>query len=290
MPLVIPVFLNIRAGNAATVRDALATFDHGRFKLHEVGPESLASGIRTAVSAGASRIVVCGGDGSVRTAAECLLGSQVELAILPCGTLNHIAKELSIPLDLQDAAHFAADGSSIAVDAATVNGRVFLNTSSVGAYVTFVRLRERLERRVGYPIASMVAASRLFFRLPVFRISVLLHGSWREYVTPLVFVGVNERELRAPIFGARVPHGKRGLHVMVVRQRSGARALALALSAIARGVHAVSKTPAMDAFFVDSLRIEPQMTVAALDGELVRVQPPLEYRHIPGSLRIVGRR
>ena len=109
----------------------------------------------------------------------------------------------------------------------------------------------------------------------------------REYITPLVFIGVGERELRLPTLGARVPDGKTGLHVMVVRRRSGARALALGLAAAARGVKAVSRTPALDAFLVNSCRIERRARSVSVDGEIVQIAPPLEYRHVPGHLRVV---
>ena len=181
----------------------------------------------------------------------------------------------------------ASSGRVATVDAATVNGRLFLNTSSVGSYVTFVRLRERLEKRLGYHVASFIAAARLLVHLPAFRVSVLVDGAPREYLTPLVFVGVGERELKLPTLGARVSGGRRGLHVMVIRQRSGARALALAFAAAARGVKEVAKTPALDAFVVDEARIEPRTHVASMDGELTRVTPPLEYRYLRDRLRVV---
>src|SRR5581483_1702498 len=142
------------------------------------------------IAQGAGRILVAGGDGSIGSAANALSGSEVELAILPCGTLNHLAKDLKIPLDLEQAAVAARTGRSAAVDAAVLNDRIFLNTSSVGAYVSFVRLRERLERRVGYGLASLAAATRLLIRMPTFRISLVAEGRVREYVTPLVFIGV----------------------------------------------------------------------------------------------------
>ena len=168
-----------------------------------------------------------------------------------------------------------------------MNGRLFLNTSAVGAYVTFVRVRERLEHRLSYRLASLIAGMRLIARLPTFRVSLYVEGAKREYVTPLVFIGVGERELKLPKLGGRVAGGTAGLHVMVVRSRSGARTIALALAAMARGVEAVAATPAMDAFLVDRCVIEPRMHVAAVDGELVKVAPPLDYRHVPGGLRVV---
>lgn len=283
--LQIPAFVNPLSGNASAARGALQAT--GGFDVREVQPASLADRVRAAIGEGASRVLVAGGDGSIGSAAGALAGSGVELAILPSGTLNHLAKDLSIPLDLELAARVAIDGRVMSVDAAVVNNRVFLNTSAVGAYVTFVRARERLEHRMGYRIASLVAAARLLVRLPTFRVTLQLEDMAREYLTPLVFVAVGERELKLPTLGARVLDGRRGLHVMVIRRRSGARTLALALAAAARGVEAVAQTPALDSFLVNACRIEPRTHVASIDGELVRVRPPLEYRYAPGRLRVI---
>jgi len=281
----IPAFLNPEAGNADAARNALRGV--GRFDVREVPPHTLATRVRAAADEGATRILVAGGDGSIGSAAGVLSGTGVELAILPCGTLNHLAKDLDLPMDLDAAARIAVDGTSIPVDAAVLNDRLFLNTSSVGAYATFVRLRERLERRLGYHLASFIAAVRLLIRLPLFRVTLEVDGKSRDYLTPLVFIGVGERELKLPTLGARVPQSAPGLHVMIIRRRSGARTLALALAAAARGVKAVAKTPAMDAFLVDALRIDARTHVAAVDGELVAVKQPLEYKHVPGHLRVV---
>ncbi|HVE35729.1 MAG TPA: diacylglycerol kinase family protein [Gemmatimonadaceae bacterium] len=283
----IPAFINPLAGNADDARQALRAV--GGFDVREVPPAMLADRVRTAIGEGARRLLIAGGDGSIGSAANVIAGTGVELAILPCGTLNHLAKDLSLPLSLEDAARVALNGCVTAVDAAVVNDRIFLNTSSVGAYAAFVRARERLERKLGYHIASFVAAARLLFRLPTFRITLRVDGEDidRDYVTPLVFIGVGERELRLPTLGARVPDGKSGLHVMVVRRRSGARTLATGLAAAARGVKAVARTPAMDAFLVNRCRIEPRSTRLSLDGELVSLAPPFEYRHVPSHLRVV---
>jgi diacylglycerol kinase family enzyme len=287
---VIPAFINPAAANAEHARQALLGTDGGggHFDIREVAPSLLAERIREAGRQGARRILVAGGDGTVGTAADALAGSDIELAILPAGTLNHLAKDLQLPLDLNDAAKLAYTGSAVSIDGASVNGRGFLNTSSVGAYVTFVRARERLEGRLGYRLASLVAAVRLLARLPVFRVTLHVDGSLRDYLTPLVFIGVGERELKLPALGARVENGRAGLHVMVVRRRSGARTLALALAAVARGVNEVARTPALDAFLVDSCRIAPRTRTVAVDGELISVDPPLEVRHIPAFVRIVA--
>jgi diacylglycerol kinase family enzyme len=281
----IPAFVNPLAGNAEAARGALKSV--GGFEIREVPPDLLAAKVRGALHDGARRILIAGGDGSLASAATALSGTGAELAILPCGTLNHLAKDLTIPLELESAARVARDGSVIPIDAATVNDQLFLNTSSVGAYVTFVRARERLEHKLGYHTASFVAGMRLLFALPTFRVKLEVEGVVREYLTPLVFIGVGERELKLPTLGARIPDGHSGLHVMVIRRRSGARTLALAFAAAARGIDAVAATPALDSFLVESCRIEPRTHRVAVDGELVKVEPPLEYKRVPGCLQVI---
>ncbi|HEY4130773.1 MAG TPA: diacylglycerol kinase family protein [Gemmatimonadaceae bacterium] len=278
--------MNSRAGSAAAARAALENV--GGFEVHDVRPAMLAAEVRRAIEGGARRILVAGGDGTIGSAASALAGTKVELAILPGGTLNHLAKDLKLPLDLERAARVAHHGRAVSVDSAVVNDRIFLNTSSVGAYVSFVRLRERLERRLGYGVASVVAGFRLLVRMPTFRVTVQLEGKARDYITPLVFIGVGERELKLPTLGARIENGRRGLHVMVVRQRSGGRALALGMAAAARGVHAVAQTPALDAFVVDECTVQPHVPRIAVDGEIVSATSPLVYRHVSGRLRVVA--
>jgi len=99
---------------------------------------------------------------------------------------------------------------------------------------------------------------------------------------------VGEREIQVPTLGSRVKDGKRGLHVMIVRGRSRARTLAIALAAVARGVDAVAKTPELDAYLVDRFRISVRRpTRVALDGELESMQTTLEYELRRDALHVV---
>ena len=123
----VPAFVNPWAGNADAARAALNAV--GGFDIREVPPETLADQVRAAIGEGATRVLVAGGDGTIGAAASALIGTRVELAILPSGTLNHLAKDLSLPLDLKTAARVALEGCAVAVDAAVVNDRIFLHTS-----------------------------------------------------------------------------------------------------------------------------------------------------------------
>ena len=282
----IPAIVNVKSGTAEEARQVLTQGES--FDVHAVEPEDIARTIRDVVKSGAERILVSGGDGTIATAAAELLNSKAELAILPGGTLNHFARDLGVSTEAAEALELAVEGQCRGVDIGFVNGHVFLNTSSVGAYVRFVRIRERLERRFGYRIASAVAAIRILFQLRRFVVELEVEGQPRIYRTPLVFIGVGERELQLPTLGNRVVDGKRGLHVMVVNGRSRARLLALGLAAVAKGVDAVASTPELDSFLVERCRITLRRpTAVALDGELVAMHETLEYELRRDALHVV---
>jgi diacylglycerol kinase family enzyme len=282
----IPAIVNVKSGTADEAREALEA--SGAFDMHEVQPEAITSTVKSLVEQGARRVLVAGGDGTIATAAAALLETPAELAVLPGGTLNHFARDLGISTVAAEAVKLASSGQCRGVDVGSVNDRIFLNTSSVGAYVRFVRVREQLEQSFGYRIASAIAAFRILFTLRMMAVEVVVDGKKRIYRTPLVFIGVGERELQLPSLGQRVADGKRGLHVMVVRGRSRARLLALGLAAVAKGMKSESRTPEFESFIVDEMRIG--MTgrgIVAVDGEIVRLSAPLHYALKPDALRVV---
>ena len=283
----IPAFVNPHSGSGDAARAALEAL--GTFDVEPCDAESLADHIDEFVRAGAERIVVAGGDGTVAQAAAALVGTTAALAIVPGGTLNHFARDHGVPTDHAQAAAAAAAGSIVTTDVAYVNGRLFLNTSSVGAYVVFVRARERLERYLGYRLATIVAGLRLLGRVRPFTVELELDGVAKRYRSALVFVGVGEREMQLPSVGGRASNGRRGLHVIVVRGGTWARLVAAGLVAAVRGNDAIARGKLADTYVVDACRIELRRRVGrvAVDGELVTMTSPLEYRIDRDALRVV---
>jgi diacylglycerol kinase family enzyme len=279
-------FLNSACGNAEAAREALAK---AGFDLEDIPPTEMEKALKTAIEGGTKRILVAGGDGTIATAAALVANTDVELAILPGGTLNHFAKDHGIPTDLDEATTAAAGGVTVDVDIGYVNDCVFLNTSSIGAYVTFVRDREKLEKYLGYTIASVIAVIKTMSQLRTFTVTLEVEGVKKSYRSSLVFIGVGERELKMPTLGNRVKNERRGLHVMVIKGRGKARLFAIALAAIAKGTKEASMLPEFDDFLVDSCRIDlsrPRATIG-LDGELKRMETPLDYRIERDAIHLV---
>ncbi len=156
--------------------------------------------------------------------------------------------------------------------------------------MSYVRVRDRIERHLGYRVASLVAAVVLVFDRPrPISLEFEANGRTRTYSTPMVFIGVGERELRAPALGSRVDGGKRCLHVIVVRERRAARLFALAIDAMTRGLASVARTPELDSFLVDecTLTLNGRARHASFDGEVVTARSPLTFRIARDAINIV---
>ncbi len=280
------VFLNAGGGSAKSARK---TLEEAGLEVEEVQPQELEERLKATIKGGAKRLVVAGGDGTIATAAALVADTDVELAIIPAGTLNHFAKDHNIPTDFGDAALVAQDAVTAEADAGYINDRLFLNTSALGAYVTFVRDRERFEKKVGYRIASLLALVKTWRQLRSFSVTFEVDGEVKSYRTSLVFIGVGERELKVPMLGGRVKKGKHALHVMIVKGGKRSQLVALAFAAMAKGTKEASKLQEFDSFMVDHCQIELHRshTLIGLDGEVVQVRTPLEYKIARGTLRIV---
>ena len=281
--------MNPGAGSAPKVIPAIR--NDARFELDEVEPDGLVDAIRRHIDSGAPRILISGGDGTLASAADALIETSVEMAILPGGTLNHFSKRIGLPEEFDEALDIAATARASKEDVGSVNGTVFLNTSSIGAYVIFVRARDHLEEKFHLPyyVASFLAAFRMLFGLRSFTIELEVDGKSMRYETPLVYIGIAERETSGPLIGQPREGGKRGLHVLVVHGRTRARLLALALAAAAKGVRNLGGSPHVDSYIVDKCRIElpPGRTTVATDGELKPMESELEYELKRDALLVV---
>lgn len=103
--------------------------------------------IAEAVASQAEIIVAAGGDGTITALASALAGSSKSLAILPLGTVNALAKDLNIPLDIKQAVASLKHGTEQRIDVGEVNGKVFLHKVVVGVIPAVAAGREKIRGR-----------------------------------------------------------------------------------------------------------------------------------------------
>ena len=288
------VFLNGSAGRmSADQGQTLVQRVEDAFRAAGVDAEirvtphrQLESEVEAAVDSDADVIVAGGGDGTVSTIAEMLVGTDKPMAVLPLGTLNHFAKDLNIPLDLASACEVIAAGNFAAVDVGVVNEHVFVNNSSLGVYPRAVLMRETHRRNgISKWTAMALAVLKTFRRFPLMRVRLETDQDSVIRKSPLVFVGNNEYQLDLLNIGKRtcLDQGKLSLYVTNTQSRWGMLALTLrAFFGRLRQSRDFEDT-CVTQCWIESRR---RRLHVALDGEVIKLRPPLHYRIWPGALRV----
>jgi YegS/Rv2252/BmrU family lipid kinase len=129
-------------------------------------PKKLQPTVKAAVAGGAKMIIVGGGDGSLSSSVDFLVGHDCVFALLPLGTANSFARSTGIPLDLAGAVDVIANGRRAKIDLGMIDGDYFCNCAAIGlAPLIAETVPHGLKRwlgRVGY--MSWAAISLVRFR------------------------------------------------------------------------------------------------------------------------------
>jgi diacylglycerol kinase family enzyme len=235
---------------------------------------------------GVDAVVAAGGDGTASAVAGGLAGTDVALGVIPLGTLNHFAKDLGVAT-VEAALEAIATGHTEHVDVGEVNGRVFVNNSSIGLYPEMVVQRDA-ERRLtgrGKWVAMLRAAFRTLLRFPLLHVAIALADTVTSARTPIVFVGNNEYARNLPELGSRRRLNRGRLAVYTVRATRRLQMVWFLLRALIRRGDP-DELEAHDVDRADIVTTKRSLKVA-VDGEVVRMTPPLTFRTRPGALRVL---
>jgi diacylglycerol kinase family enzyme len=209
-------------------------------------------------AADASVLGVAGGDGSLGPVAAVALERDLPFVCIPLGTHNHFAWDAGIDRDDPLGALDAFDGEERPVDVGRLgDGRVFLNTVSFGLYAELVAEEHRTRSRIR-------AALRLVFRGGEVRLAI----DGEPVTARIVVAGNNVYRLHPLEVGARPRIDEGILHL-----------------GIARGLLPWSwEERRAERFRLDS---DEATLDVAVDGEAVRLRPPVQLTVEPRALRLL---
>ena len=290
----IPVVLNEKSG----LGHGEKAYDEIRqlFARHGIEADILAardgSGLeaqtRAALASKPGILVVAGGDGTVSAVASLLPATETALGILPIGTLNHFARDLGVPLELEDAVAAIAQGEPAPVDVGEVNGRAFLNNASLGIYPDIVRDRIKRQQRLGHGKywAMLWATLKVLGRGPFMHLGLELDGQALRCRSPFVFVGNNDYVMEGFHIGKRASVRDGSLSVYTTRRTGRWPLLALAMRALFGRLRQADDFSSARA---QRVRVESsrRRLLVATDGEVTSLDTPLEFRVRPGGLRVM---
>jgi diacylglycerol kinase family enzyme len=244
---------------------------------------------RRAVRDNCRPIIAGGGDGTINAVASVLVDTDHTLGVLPLGTLNHFAKDLKVPLDVAAAARICMEGREARVDVGEVNGRLFLNNSSLGLYPSIVRHREKQQQQLGrgkWP-AFLWATLSMLKRYPFLTVRLSTDEERMIRHTPFVFIGNNEYEMESFNIGARSCMDAGQLSLYVAHRTGRLGLLRLAWRALFGGLRNEDDFNAMCTKEVWIETRHPKRLRVATDGEVTIMTTPLHYRVRPGALRVL---
>ncbi len=294
-PRRVTVILNTKAGaeKEGALRGRLTEIfaQHNvECEIHLIGPgDAITKIAKTAARDDSYAIVAGGGDGTVNAVASALLDSECALGVLPVGTLNHFAKDLGIPLDMEKAAEIIVTGGIRRIDVGEVNGKIFVNNSSLGLYPSMVRGRDH-EQRLGRSkwMAFLWAILAVMRRYPLLGIR-LTSGDGRQITrrTPVVFIGNNQYEMKGFEIGTRLSLDQGKLAVYVAHHNGRAALIRMGIEAVLGRLH---RGADFDYLSAEELQIETtrRKIQVSTDGEVLTYVPPLIYRIRPLALRVIA--
>lgn len=286
------VVLNTDARSGSDQADALqAALDRhaGRFVLRRVSGKGIGEAVEDAVAGGARTVVAAGGDGTIGSVAERLAGRDVALGIVPLGTFNYLARTLGLPEQMEAAIDVILAGRTQALDVGEVNGRIFLNNASLGAYAQILARREGVYRRwgrsrLGAYWSVLVTLAR--FRRPL-TLKVVVDGEVHRVATPLAFVANNAEQLeRFGLPGSDcVRDGRFALYIAPDCGR-----VELILYALRLAFRKMKPERDFELICGREIVVESQRRarrMVARDGERDRMTGPFRFSLRPGALRVL---
>lgn len=263
----------------AKIRDKIVP-RAARFSLHAAGAGGeIAAMARAARDSGADVVAVLGGDGTQSAVAGALAGSDTVMAVLPGGTFNYFARGLGVGEEVEQALDTLLGGRAARIDLAEVNGRVFLNNASFGAYPAILERRESIYRRWGRSrIAAYwsVLVTLLDLRHPML-LTVTTGGETRVLHTPLAFAARSAYQLES--FGLGGAEAVEAGHFALFLARAHGRAelvaaaLKLAFGTAVRGQD--FEMVVADEIVIETSRAE---RLLAFDGERAPMRGPYRLR------------
>jgi diacylglycerol kinase family enzyme len=252
------------------------------------GPELLETLKQAEKDESIGGIIAGGGDGTISAAAAACFRSKKVLGVLPLGTMNLYARSLGLPLDPHDAVGALKTASPSRLDIATANGRPFIHQVSIGLHEQLVSLRSKLDTSTRLRKISSTAKAlvKVILDPPRFPVETWI-GDDRHYAVVSAVAVSNNLFGDSPVpYAPVLDAGVLGLYR--ASAISSPRVFRMTLDA-ARG--ALMANPYVDIETAKKVTLRfperRRRAHAAIDGEIIDLDPELEFICHAGGLRVL---
>ncbi|MFN8021268.1 MAG: YegS/Rv2252/BmrU family lipid kinase [Acidimicrobiales bacterium] len=240
---------------------------------------------KAALADGAGRIVVAGGDGTVRAGVQALAGTDVPLAVVPAGTANLFATALHLPSDPDEIARALRHGATRRLDTATCNGLSFAVMAGTGFDAAMIDAADDAKERLGTLAYVRAGVREARHREPFeVRVTVDGHGLYEGTATCVLVANIGSLKGGIDAFPAASPEDGE-LDVAVVTATGLREWGSLMLSAMRRKQGASGHV-----HLARGRRIKVRLAERhrfELDGGSKGRASKLDLRAVPASLSVV---
>lgn len=267
------------------IRESAADAGRPDVEVQVVPPRQLSRELIGAAER-SDEVWVGGGDGTLRSAAELAMKRDIVLGVLPLGTMNLLARDLNIPLEIGNAVAALSNAGVAPIDVGRVGNSIFLNKSALGLYPEMIVDRERRRRLFGlakWP-AMLRSAWRAVRRHRLMEITIEHQGQRREILSPALVVAVGSYEFNAGRLFSRADLQSGELTLYVSHEKTWLGS-ASQLAKLFLGT--LESDPALEVIKAHNLRIDFRRTKpVANDGEIDMLKGPLRYAVAPQALKV----
>lgn len=256
------------------------------YDLFIIKPDQLETVLKELNHQSYSGFIVGGGDGTVRTAAEQLMHTELPLAILPLGTFNLLAKSLQHINDLDALFAMIKNGKTKKIDLVEINNKIMINHAWIGFYYYILKLREQNKEIFSKNrlLKMLFNIFNLFNIIPIYELDLLTDEKHACYKTCLLFVSNNESHLNLFNFGEHKSLTTGLLNVTILNCHSRWGLLKCLLNSL---IMNPKDNKYMSNFSATKLIVREKKTInIVIDGELFKLSSPIEFTILPKQLTV----
>lgn len=253
-----------------------------------VEPEKLPERMRMAELEGYDTVAAAGGDGTVRSVAQALIGSKLRLGVIPVGTANNIARSLKIPFENQAALETMALGRERRIDIGRVDGDYFMEGAGVGLFADAIEAIGGSELRPYQMLRIMRLLGPLWWNPNVRSLRLTLDGAEQSQQALMVAIA------NTPYLGEGIPIAPEAklddglFDIVIIGAMTRWELLTFARAAL-RGTHlALPKVRRTQARTVEICRVHPKLHALPVHADdHIAAHTPALFEVIPAALRVL---
>jgi diacylglycerol kinase family enzyme len=232
---------------------------------------------------------VIGGDGTVSAVVKLLLKQNIPLGVLPGGTMNLLARDLGMDLDIKKAIEQLKNATPVLIDTAWVNDRLFLNICNVGISTNLTHMREKLRhcsgwirwpRLVWYMIHSV-------FVYPAMTVELSINNEKHYVRTRSVTVSNNMLAKKSLVVPCRDRLTGGTMGVYVVKESSLYSLPRMMFKLLLGSWHYDESLLSFESAGFTITRRRKKRVRVMIDGELCRMNKKLRFSNDPASLTVL---